>query len=178
MIVAAVILSGTLPGMAAFQDAAGAVKGITVFRDVKLTYPALIEVAIILLAAFLSFKTTNVEIRRKNHFTWGAIQEVAVLFIGIFITMQPALMILKAKGAELGITQPFQMFWATGFLSSFLDQHADLPGIPYHSRFPGIHRRYADDSGNGSDRHAGSHFPVVRYLWEQTRILEMRQTSW
>ena len=49
------------------------------------------------------------------------IQEVAVLFIGIFITMQPALMILKAKGAELGITEPFQMFWATGFLSSFLD---------------------------------------------------------
>ena len=121
MIVVAVILSGTLPGMAAFQDAAGAVKGITVFRGVRLTYPALIEVAIILLAALLSFKTTHVEIRRKNHFTWGAIQEVAVLFIGIFITMQPALMILKAKGAELGITQPFQMFWATGFLSSFLD---------------------------------------------------------
>ena len=44
-----------------------------------------------------------------------------MLFIGIFITMQPALMILKAKGAELGITEPFQMFWATGFLSSFLD---------------------------------------------------------
>ena len=121
MIVVAVILSGTLPGMAAFQDAAGAVKGIIVFRGVRLTYPALIEVAIILLAALLSFKTTHVEIRRKNHFTWGAIQEVAVLFIGIFITMQPALMILKAKGAELGITQPFQMFWATGFLSSFLD---------------------------------------------------------
>ena len=121
MIVVAVILSGTLPGMAAFQDAAGVVKGITVFRGVRLTYPALIEVAIILLAALLSFKTTHVEIRRKNHFTWGAIQEVAVLFIGIFITMQPALMILKAKGAELGITQPFQMFWATGFLSSFLD---------------------------------------------------------
>ena len=121
MIVAAVILSGTLPGMAAFQDASGAIKGITVFRNVRLTYPALIEVAIILLAALLSFKTTHVEIRRKNHFTWGAIQEVAVLFIGIFITMQPALMILKAKGAELGITQPFQMFWATGFLSSFLD---------------------------------------------------------
>ena len=121
MIVAAVILSGTLPGMAAFKDASGAVKGIPVFGDVKLTYPALIEVVIILLAAFLSFKTTDAEIRRKNHFTWGAIREVAVLFIGIFITMQPALMILKAKGAELGITEPFQMFWATGFLSSFLD---------------------------------------------------------
>lgn len=56
MIVAAVILSGTLPGMAAFQDASGAVKGIPVFGDVKLTYPALIEVVIILLAAFLSLK--------------------------------------------------------------------------------------------------------------------------
>ena len=43
MIVAAVILSGTLPGMAAFQDVNGAVKGIPVFGDVKLTYPALIE---------------------------------------------------------------------------------------------------------------------------------------
>lgn len=35
--------------------------------------------------------------------------------------MQPALMILKANGAELGISKPFQMFWATGALSSFLD---------------------------------------------------------
>jgi Na+/H+ antiporter NhaD/arsenite permease-like protein len=104
-----------------FQDAAGNVLGIPIFGEVKLTYPALIEVAIILLAAFLSFKTTKSEIRIKNHFTWGAIEEVAVLFIGIFITMQPALMILKDKGAELGLTKPFEMFWATGALSSFLD---------------------------------------------------------
>ena len=121
MIVAAVILSGTLPGMAAFQDAEGAVRGIHLFGEVTLTYPALIEVMIILVAAFLSFKTTSVEIRRKNHFTWGAIQEVAVLFVGIFITMQPALMILKANGASLGLNKPFEMFWATGCLSSFLD---------------------------------------------------------
>lgn len=121
MIVAAVILSGTLPGMEAFQDAEGAVRGIHLFGEVTLTYPALIEVVIILVAAFLSFKTTSVEIRRKNHFTWGAIQEVAVLFVGIFITMQPALMILKANGASLGLNKPFEMFWATGCLSSFLD---------------------------------------------------------
>lgn len=121
MIVAAVILSGTLPGLPMFQDGAGNVLGIRIFRDVKLTVPSLIEIGMILLAAGLSFKTTNPEIRRKNHFTWGAIKEVAVLFVGIFITMQPALMILKAKGAELGITQPYQMFWVTGALSSFLD---------------------------------------------------------
>lgn len=76
---------------------------------------------IILLAAFLSFKTTDSSIRTKNHFTWGAIKEVAVLFIGIFITMQPALMLLKSVGPTLGISEPYQMFWATGALSSFLD---------------------------------------------------------
>lgn len=121
MIVAAVILSGVLPGMPAFQDAAGNARGIHIFGEVSLSYPSLIEIALILLAAFLSFKTTDKEVRVKNHFTWGAIKEVAVLFIGIFITMQPALMLLKAVGPNLGITEPYQMFWATGALSSFLD---------------------------------------------------------
>lgn len=121
MIVAAVILSGTLPGMAAFQDADGNVRGIHIFREVMLSYPALIEIVMILAAAFLSFKTTDAEIRRKNHFTWGAIREVAVLFVGIFITMQPALMLLKSMGSSLGLTKPYEMFWATGILSSFLD---------------------------------------------------------
>ena len=121
MIVAAVILSGTLPSMPQFQDAAGNVLGITIYKSVKLTFPAMIEIAIILLAALLSFKTTNEKIRTQNHFTWGAIQEVAILFIGIFITMQPALALLKTMGPNLGITEPYQMFWATGLLSSFLD---------------------------------------------------------
>ena len=121
MIVGAVILSGVLPGMSAFQDAAGNVRGIRLYGEVTLTLPALIEIVIILLAAFLSFKTTDSSIRTKNHFTWGAIKEVAVLFIGIFITMQPALMLLKSVGPNLGISEPYQMFWATGALSSFLD---------------------------------------------------------
>ena len=121
MIVGAVILSGVLPGMSAFQDAAGNVRGIHLYGEITLTFPALIEIVIILLAAFLSFKTTDSSIRTKNHFTWGAIKEVAVLFIGIFITMQPALMLLKSVGPNLGISEPYQMFWATGALSSFLD---------------------------------------------------------
>lgn len=121
MIVAAVILSGTLPGLPMFQDARGGVLGIPVFGEVKLGFPSLIEIVIILVAAYLSFKTTDAEIRRKNHFTWGAIKEVAVLFIGIFITMQPALILLKSVGGSLGITKPLEMFWITGTLSSFLD---------------------------------------------------------
>ena len=121
MIVAGVVLSGVLPGMKAFQNADGSVISIPIFRSVRLAVPTLIEIIIILVAAFLSFKTTKSDVRTKNHFTWGAIEEVAVLFIGIFITMQPALMILKSKGAELGLTKPLEMFWATGLLSSFLD---------------------------------------------------------
>lgn len=121
MIVAGVILSGTLPKLAAFQDAEGNVLGIRLPEGVVFTWPSLIECAIILLAAWLSFKTTPRSIRRKNHFTWGAIQEVAVLFIGIFLTMQPALLLLKSLGPEMGLKTPAEMFWATGFLSSFLD---------------------------------------------------------
>ena len=121
MIVAAVILSGTLPNMPMFQNAEGHVLGIHIFGEVSLSFPAIIEIAIILVAALLSFKTTNASVRKANHFTWGAIKEVAVLFIGIFVTMQPALMILKQYGPSLGVDTPFEFFWATGALSSFLD---------------------------------------------------------
>ena len=121
VIVAAVILSGVLPTLPAFQDASGNVLGIHIYGHVTLTYPALIEIVMILLSALLSFKTTPASVRQANHFTWGAIKEVAVLFIGIFITMQPALMILKEHGASLGLDTPFQLFWVTGALSSFLD---------------------------------------------------------
>lgn len=121
MIIIAVVLSGLLPSLPMFQNADGSVIGIHIYGEVSFPIPSLIEVIIILLAAFLSFKTTKKEIRIQNHFTWGAIKEVAVLFIGIFITMQPALMILKNMGGSLGLTQPFQFFWVTGALSSFLD---------------------------------------------------------
>lgn len=110
-----------MPKLPAFQDAAGETIGIHIFEEISFPITSLIEVIIILVAAFLSFKTTKREIRTANHFTWGAIKEVAVLFIGIFITMQPALMILRNVGSQLGLTEPFQMFWATGALSSFLD---------------------------------------------------------
>ena len=117
-IVGAVILSGVLPGV---FEKAGLPAGIHIYGEVTLGFPAIIECVIILLAAFLSFKTTKKQVRINNHFTWGAIEEVAVLFIGIFITMIPALLILKARGSELGLNTPWQMFWGTGALSSFLD---------------------------------------------------------
>ena len=96
MIVGAVILSGVLPGMSAFQDAAGNVRGIHLYGEVTLTFPALIEIVIILLAAFLSFKTTDSSIRTKKPFYMGSNQRgCSFVYRNFFITMQPALMLLK-----------------------------------------------------------------------------------
>ncbi len=121
MIVGAVILNGLLPGFEAFADqVTGELYGLHI-QDVVLPYNSIIQMAIILLAAFLSMKTTKQSIRKANSFTFAPIEEVAQLFIGIFLTMIPALAILKANGASLGLTEPWQFFWATGILSSFLD---------------------------------------------------------
>jgi Na+/H+ antiporter NhaD/arsenite permease-like protein len=73
------------------------------------------------LMIWLSLATTPKELHDENGFTFGPIQEVAVLFAGIFATMIPALEILRARGAELGVTAPWQFYWLSGALSSFLD---------------------------------------------------------
>ena len=78
------------------------------------------EAAIVLLAA-LSLWRTPAGVRRANGFTWYPIIEVAVLFLGIFLTMIPALELLRLRGGELGVRTPAQFFWAAGALSSFLD---------------------------------------------------------
>jgi Na+/H+ antiporter NhaD/arsenite permease-like protein len=69
----------------------------------------------------LSFLTTSRAIHTSNHFTWHPIIEVAVIFVGVFVTMIPALKFLEVKGGQLGLSEPWQFFWATGMLSSFLD---------------------------------------------------------
>ncbi|MGD9281757.1 MAG: sodium:proton antiporter [Desulfobacterales bacterium] len=82
---------------------------------------------LLILMGILSLVTTPIRIRDDNDFTWFPIIEVAYLFIGIFITMIPCLLILKAgsQGALAfltnGVTQPRHYFWVTGGLSSFLD---------------------------------------------------------
>jgi Na+/H+ antiporter NhaD/arsenite permease-like protein len=73
------------------------------------------------LMALAAWATTPRAVREGNGFTWGPMVEVAAVFAGIFATMIPALEILNAHGAELGLTEPWQYFWASGALSSFLD---------------------------------------------------------
>ena len=87
---------------------------------------------LLLTLTFASWKLTSSKIREANEYTWFPIVEVAKLFAGIFVTIIPAIAILKAgTSGALGVvinsvsnqTGPinYMYFWATGILSSFLD---------------------------------------------------------
>jgi len=74
-----------------------------------------------------SLLSTSGEIREENQFSWAPMIEVAYLFIGIFITMIPCLLLLKAgpNGAFAflinAVQKPAHYFWVSGLLSAFLD---------------------------------------------------------
>ncbi len=122
MIIAAVILNGSIPSMPLFQNPDGSpIAWLVPFSEVHLGINFFAQIILILLAAFLSVRTTKPEVHEHNDFNYEPIAEVARLFIGIFITMIPALALLRANGANLGIDSPLGFFWATGLLSSFLD---------------------------------------------------------
>jgi Na+/H+ antiporter NhaD/arsenite permease-like protein len=76
-----------------------------------------VQLAMVGLSLWLSSR----EVRKANQFNYHAILEVAALFFGIFLCMQPALQILDVMGAKLGIDSPTKFFWVTGILSSVLD---------------------------------------------------------
>jgi Na+/H+ antiporter NhaD/arsenite permease-like protein len=80
-----------------------------------------IQEAIMISMALLSWFKTARTIHGANHFHFHPILEVASLFLGIFITMIPALEILNARAASLNLREPWQYFWMSGGLSSFLD---------------------------------------------------------
>lgn len=84
-------------------------------------WPFGVQEGAMFLVALASYLTTSAETRAANRFSFGPITEVAVLFAGIFVTMTPALLLLNAHGAELGLHSPWQFFWVSGILSSFLD---------------------------------------------------------
>ena len=104
--------------------------------------PGVQEVGMLLCAA-ASLATTPQPLRQANQFSWGPIVEVAVVFAGIFATMIPALAILNARGHELGLAHPWQFFWATGLLSSFLDNAPTY--LTFASAASGIVGTSADD---------------------------------
>ena len=85
------------------------------------TVPNYLREAVLFGLAGLSWLLTARTVRTANRFEFGAILEVAAIFIGIFISMQIPLEVLKTEGAKLGIESPYAFYWITGALSSFLD---------------------------------------------------------
>ena len=114
-IAGAVLLSGT--------SAWGEVTILGVPRAVA----GLVRDGLLILMGLLSMAATPIELRERNAFSWAPVIEVGYLFIGIFVTMIPCLLILKAGShgamAELidAVQRPYHYFWATGVLSAFLD---------------------------------------------------------
>jgi len=78
------------------------------------------EIVLVILTG-MSLYYTKSEVRKSNKFTWEPIIEVAYLFLGIFVTMAPTLIWLAKNAASFGVTEPWQFLYASGTLSSFLD---------------------------------------------------------
>jgi len=98
-----------------------------------MTYGTFLQVSLLLFIAFISLKITPKSIRKENDFTWEPVKEVFKLFATIFITMVPAIAMLKAGihgplksiisllTSDDGNNINIMYFWITGILSSFLD---------------------------------------------------------
>lgn len=99
-------------------------------------YFKFVREAVILLMAYLSLQFTPKLLRTSNNFTWHPIQEVAYLFLGIFVTMVPALLYLEVNATHLGVTTGEQFYYYTGLLSSFLDNTPTA--VTFHSLALGL----------------------------------------
>ena len=94
----------------------------------------------------LSLYTTKKKVRELNKFSWGPIIEVAVVFLGIFTTMAPALLYLEANAASFGLTEPWHFYYSTGALSSFLDNAPTA--LAFHGVASGLPESVAAASAN------------------------------
>jgi Na+/H+ antiporter NhaD/arsenite permease-like protein len=88
---------------------------------VLINRPPFLREALMVVAAVGSYFTTRKQIHAANHFNFHPIQEVAILFVGIFATMMPALDWLQINADKLGNSSPAFFYWGAGILSSVLD---------------------------------------------------------
>lgn len=104
--------------------------------DAPLYLKYLREIVLVVIT-LLSIFTTKKEVRYDmNKYSWDPIIEVAVLFLGIFTTMTPALAYLSAKAPTLGLSHTWQFYYSTGLLSSFLDNTPTA--VAFHSVATGL----------------------------------------
>jgi len=88
---------------------------------VFLSRPPFVREFLMLAAAAGSYWTTPRPVHEAKHFDFRSVKEVAILFIGIFATMMPALDWLEHNAGMLGTPTPALFFWGSGTLSSVLD---------------------------------------------------------
>ena len=89
-------------------------------HDAPIYVKFLREIALVAII-LLSLKFTKSKVRQDNHFSWEPITEVAIIFIGIFVTMTPALIFLNQNASMFGLDTAREFYYGTGALSSFLD---------------------------------------------------------
>jgi Na+/H+ antiporter NhaD/arsenite permease-like protein len=92
-----------------------------ILGSVFIDRPLFLREGIMISVAAASYFTTKREVHERNEFNFLPIREVAILFLGIFATMMPALEWLEVHAADLGVTAPGHFYWATGVVSSMLD---------------------------------------------------------
>ncbi len=92
-----------------------------IIASVFINDPPFLREALMIAAAVLSYKTTKKSVHESNDFNFAPIKEVAILFLGIFATMIPALQWLEHNSASIGLTSVSQFYWGSGILSSVLD---------------------------------------------------------
>jgi len=93
------------------------------------------EIVLLFMAAASIFFTKK-KVRMSNKFTWTPILEVAAVFLGIFATMTPVLLFLNQNAENLGLHTPSHFYYATGILSSFLDNAPTA--MAFHSVAQGL----------------------------------------
>jgi Na+/H+ antiporter NhaD/arsenite permease-like protein len=104
-----------------FQGLGNLVFLAAILGAVFIQNPPFVREGIMIGAAVGSYFTTRRSIHEANHFDFHPIQEVAILFIGIFCTMMPALDWLQAHAGEFGHPTAGVFYWGSGVLSSMLD---------------------------------------------------------
>jgi Na+/H+ antiporter NhaD/arsenite permease-like protein len=144
----------------------------SILGAVFVTRPVFLREVLMAGAAVGSYFTTRREVHDANHFNFHPIQEVAILFVGIFATMLPALDWLGANAGRVGEPGPGVLFWSSGMLSSVLDNAptylsflSAAQGALVEGNAIEALRQLVESSGAGLAALTGPHAEGVRAAW-------------
>src|ERR1035438_7632661 len=140
---------------------------------VFLNRPLFAREALMAGAAVGSWFTTRREVHEANRFDFHPIQEVAILFVGIFATMMPALDWLQGNAGRMGQPTPALFYWGSGLLSSLLDNAPTYLsflsaafGLFVNPEIVAKVQHLVQDSGASLPSLTGPHAELIRQTFE------------